>query len=838
MLKKTFNTTLFLILIIALSYGQESFERLYRSPGDGHIATAMDTRGEGYVVLSGQPNDEGSYDLVNVTTFNVKGNISWSQQYMFGDTMKVVDLGDFVSLASGNISFSVILDKDSLNKAITLVDGGGNFIWSKLTGKDTDVKKEIEESAELLELPNMKLIHTHRITGETDNPEILMTILNEDKSLINERTLSISAEISAQVEDMILSADSTVLVLGSTSHDTLPIVLTRMDTFGAVRWSRSYDILVDRPEDVRGMHLVELANGNIVIAGGLESTGRNSRRGFVLTTDANGNALKTEMIVPNNTSREMYPSGLVMVEDTLVVMAIKLSNGADVITSLIKYNLDSVISYESLLDTTLVTDIYSGSLVSVDSLSATFLSSSYYTEFDNPAPYLAKAGRAGDTPCYEPTMIFSFDSVGFSQDTFAWNIMDIVNDDSIKVEINSYGTFDPPLLQLPDTVYCPNDPISFRSDATVRGGLNYIWDDGSTDSVRIFTEEGEFMVTVTVGIEECFVLCDTTTITVMDEPMLSIGKTSQYCENGNILLTAQVSGMIVSYNWSNGSVEPFIIVNQAGNYRLMIEDVCGIMLEADVTVTDADLSGSTPLNISVAGPDLCVDGSLLLTATGTQDVGNLSWSTGVNGVQSISVNSPGTYSVMYNSDFCPGEGTITLTEDDFDTTPTGEIDGVCNSSQTGYVLTVTGNNIISRSWSTGSNATSIAVTEAGDYTVTITGPCGDEEVVEFTVSQEDISDCILVVTETCLIFPNVFIPRDQDEINTTFGPKIDCAVTNYELNIYNRWGEKIWNTTDVNTKWDGSLDGDNAPGGVYFWWAKYGEESNPVIAEGDVTLLR
>ncbi|MFT6806879.1 MAG: hypothetical protein ACJA01_000095, partial [Saprospiraceae bacterium] len=89
MLMKTFYTTVFSVFIFSLSYGQDSFERLYRSPGDGHIATAMDAQGEGYVVLSGQPNEEGSYDLVNVTTFNVKGNIGWSQQYMFDDTLKV-----------------------------------------------------------------------------------------------------------------------------------------------------------------------------------------------------------------------------------------------------------------------------------------------------------------------------------------------------------------------------------------------------------------------------------------------------------------------------------------------------------------------------------------------------------------------------------------------------------------------------------------------------------------------------------------------------------------------------------------------------------------------------
>lgn len=837
-----YNKNLYALLIffftLTLTTAQESFERLYRSPGDGHLATSVDVVGDGYVVLSGQPNDEGTYDKLNLTTFNVKGNVGWSQEYTFRDTLKIADIGDVISLESGNILFTAILEKDSLNKVLTLVNGEGNVIWSRLTGKMTDIRRAIEEKSLLQELPSLKVVHTHRVLSSDDTRVILMTILDEENMIASERELSIAAGINVQVEDMILSSDSTLLVLASSTLDTMPILLTRMDTLGNVIWSRSYDIQVDQPVDDRGLYLTELGDRRIVVVGGLKGQGLQARRGFVLSLDATGETMKTEMIVPNTTTRDIYPSGVVTVDDTLVVMAIKQTNATDVLTTLIKYNLDSLVLYESQLDTTVAEHIYRGALVTVDSSSVTYLTSTRYEEFDNMAPFLAKATNAGVTPCYEPTMIYSFDSIGVTQSTFAWSILDSEVNDSIPVNALTYGAFDPPLLMMPDTVYCPNDPINFRVNAAVRGGVAYLWDDGNTDSVRVFTEEGEFKLTVTVGIEECFTLCDTTTITVMDEPTVAIAKVSQYCENGMMLLQAQGMGMLRSILWSNGSTESFILVDQPGSYSVTVEDVCGIIVDDEVSVTDADLSGSTPLNINVSGPDLCADGTILLTATGTQDVANLQWSTGVSAVQSISVSAPGTYTVSYNSMFCPGEESITLTEDDFDVTPSGEIRGTCNASQTAYILTVVGTNIIRREWQDGSAGTSLSVNTPGEYSVTLTGPCGDQEVISITVTEDEISDCIINNIEECLRFPNVFIPTDQEDINKTFGPKVDCPVDNYELNIYNRWGEKIWNTSNVTTRWDGNLDGSAAPGGVYFWWARYGEESNQVIVEGDVTLLR
>ncbi len=817
---------------------QDTFERLYRSQAEGHIATSMDAKGAGYVVLSAQIDDLEGYQYINVTAFNAKGNIDWSQQFAFGDTVDIHTIGDIKALKSGNILFSVVLDTDSLNKVVVLLEPSGTVIWNRLTGQSTDINRVQETPSILGEVPEGMMIHTHRIESDGASP-ILMSAYLEDKSIVFERSMAADIGVEAHVEDMIWALDSTIVIVGSSTSDTMPVFMAKMDTTGRILWSRSYDIAVDQAEDLYGMHMTQLIDSSIVVLGGLQALGSIKRRSFLLQVDKDGNSMLVESISANDIDREMYPAGIVTVEDTLIVMAIKRVSAEDVITTLVKYNLDSLISYESSLDTTTRELVYSGALVSGDSMSVTFLSSTYYPDFDNLSPYLAKAGSSGDTPCYEPDMVFSFDSIGVVRDTFEWQISELITDDSIVVHQSRYDNFDPPLLTLPDTVYCPQDPINFRVDASTRGAVSYLWDDGNRDSIRVFKEEGMFSVTVTIGIEECFTLCDTTNITKMMPPSVAIAKnTGEYCRTGTVLLGAQPMGQIVSFAWSTGETTAIIAVDQPGTYSVMVVDVCDLTAMASIEVTEADLSGVTAVSILKSSPDLCVDGSVLLTAQGVQDVANLTWSTGLSSVQSVAVSAPGIYTVNYDVEFCPGQATIELIEDDFDVIPRGEITAQCNQQGTAYVLTISGDNIVSQEWSDGSNAVSIAVTTAGVYRVTIRGLCGDEVEISIELSEEDIRTCIVIETEQCLRYPNVFIPSDREEINKTFGPRIDCDVENYELHIYNRWGEHIWETQNVNTRWDGLLSGKEAMGGVYYWWAKYGALDNPVISEGDVTLIR
>ena len=101
-----------------------------------------------------------------------------------------------------------------------------------------------------------------------------------------------------------------------------------------------------------------------------------------------------------------------------------------------------------------------------------------------------------------------------------------------------------------------------------------------------------------------------------------------------------------------------------------------------------------------------------------------------------------------------------------------------------------------------------------------------------------------------LLFPNVFKPNQDgpsggryvegQDNNQIFFPGVYDQVIQYELVIYNRWGELIFQSNDVNIGWDGYIDGKMmAQQGVYVWkvTGKYANGKS-FVHVGDITLLR
>jgi len=85
----------------------------------------------------------------------------------------------------------------------------------------------------------------------------------------------------------------------------------------------------------------------------------------------------------------------------------------------------------------------------------------------------------------------------------------------------------------------------------------------------------------------------------------------------------------------------------------------------------------------------------------------------------------------------------------------------------------------------------------------------------------DTTEHILTVNSDILFFaPTAFTP-DGDEFNQTWDfSVIGIDIYNFELMIFDRWGEMIWETHDVNSSWDGTYHGKIVPTGAYTWIAK------------------
>ena len=70
-----------------------------------------------------------------------------------------------------------------------------------------------------------------------------------------------------------------------------------------------------------------------------------------------------------------------------------------------------------------------------------------------------------------------------------------------------------------------------------------------------------------------------------------------------------------------------------------------------------------------------------------------------------------------------------------------------------------------------------------------------------------------VVPAMTFYLPNTFTPNG-DGLNDTFGVTGE-AIKDFSLIIYNRWGQKVFETDNANQRWDGTYNGINAPQGSY-----------------------
>jgi len=88
-----------------------------------------------------------------------------------------------------------------------------------------------------------------------------------------------------------------------------------------------------------------------------------------------------------------------------------------------------------------------------------------------------------------------------------------------------------------------------------------------------------------------------------------------------------------------------------------------------------------------------------------------------------------------------------------------------------------------------------------------------------------------------IYIPNIFSPNNDGK-NDNFLLHGN-SISQLELKIYNRWGNLVFETTDVNKCWDGRYGGEDCPEGVYYYnVAITGANGETTTKHGNVTIIR
>ncbi|MGQ1909646.1 gliding motility-associated C-terminal domain-containing protein, partial [Marinifilum sp. RC60d5] len=383
--------------------------------------------------------------------------------------------------------------------------------------------------------------------------------------------------------------------------------------------------------------------------------------------------------------------------------------------------------------------------------------------------------------------------------------------DSVEVFVH-----DLPIVDLgPDLYICEGEELIIEAPE----GYYTEWNPGGvTRSIYVY-EEGTFILNVTDDFG-----CtgqDDISVFVHENPDVYLGRDTVIAEGSSILLDAG-SGY-VEYEWNNQEDSQFLKVEKDGEYAVRVVDMHGCRGNGKVKVA---VNPVPTINLgNRAG--ICEGTSLML------DAGNWErylWSTGAVS-RTITVNKTGQYTVQV-WDMYGIMGTDTISVEVYPS-PEVQIAADTLSMYKGQTLTLdAGSGYSSYYWSTGSDWRSIEVDNEGDYSVQVENEYGCDARASIAVK----------LLQAKMVVPNVFTPNGKGP-NEIFYPVFKGIVSDFEMYIYTRWGEQVFelkkdmvaNNELKYEGWNGTYRGSDAEIGVYVYIIFYeGKER----AHGTVTLFR
>jgi gliding motility-associated-like protein len=368
------------------------------------------------------------------------------------------------------------------------------------------------------------------------------------------------------------------------------------------------------------------------------------------------------------------------------------------------------------------------------------------------------------------------------------------------------------------------------------------WDlgDGNTATgstvVHVYNEAGEYTVML-VG--EDTTLCsaiDTAyaTVTVIEPPVVTAAfeaVPSSDCQGFSVDLFNFSSGAGV-YQWQFGDGATSTLTNPShgyagpGSYTITLTAIDPLCGDTDV-ISETIVLDPPSIAIELESPvALCAGGTVTLDAGA--GFATYSWSTGATS-QAIIVTQAGSYSVTVTDGICVGSDTVVVVLQP-QPQPAEDVE-VCPGIEPVLSPTVPVASIV---WSTGATTPSITVDQSGLFWYVAVDTLG-------CVVTDTIAVAFIQTAGSSAVVPNVFSPNN-DGNNDTF-QVVGDNLTDFRMEIFNRWGQLMYETNNPALGWNGGLDNtsDKVPDGTYYYIVTYRDRcsTEPTKTEtGHVTLLR
>lgn len=388
--------------------------------------------------------------------------------------------------------------------------------------------------------------------------------------------------------------------------------------------------------------------------------------------------------------------------------------------------------------------------------------------------------------------------------------------DSLNIPITPLGIFNDPEG---DQITVDNVSAHYGNAVLIGNEFHY-----ALPSITVSTDT----ITVHYCDDFCFPQCGTAKI-IIQISSAGAGNVNPIIDNTIDCAFAETTIAVslpgYQFAWSNGATTSSITVNQSGEYSLHAHSSAGCDVYDTVLVTLSSLSINLLLNSSVVE---CNGNPVTLTSS--TNAYNLLWSTGETG-SSISVNQSGTYSIIASDGaYCNQVDSINIFIGSPPPAAVLEGDSLVFCENANSILRFVPVANTHYEWNTGDTTSYLLPTESGFYSIVASNACGNDTSA-FLVS---IINC-----DEEFYAPNSFTP-DGDGHNDVWFAK-GYNLRDIDIKIFNRWGEKIFEATDIETVWTGNVRGGAyfAQDGVYVYVVTYKTRNGGIVTKrGHITLIR
>ncbi|MEP6677100.1 MAG: gliding motility-associated C-terminal domain-containing protein [Ferruginibacter sp.] len=367
----------------------------------------------------------------------------------------------------------------------------------------------------------------------------------------------------------------------------------------------------------------------------------------------------------------------------------------------------------------------------------------------------------------------------------------------------------------------------------------YLWDFGdpasgvnnssmSANAMHTFSSTGVYTVSLTVSFSSGPPITLTHNVNVIN---VSTNITANLKCSGdmNAAIAATVNGGpgIYSFIWNTTPPQMTAAISNlpAGTYTVAVSGNNACLTTSSITITDPP---------AILAPVITADamcnnnnGTAVATASGGNSPYTYLWSTGAN-TSSIINLAAGNYTLLVkDANGCSLNNNNIVISNINKQVPVflGNDTVICP----GQTLVLSPGVYSSYQWQDNSTLPTFTVTGSGTYSVKVTDAngCNGSDAINV------IADC------SDIYFPSAFTP-DRSGLNDYFGAFGNTGlVKNFSLQVYDRWGELIFSSKDIFTRWDGKIKTASFNSGSFVWIASYSFNGGAVkTRHGVVTIIK